>query len=99
MPIGGSGDARPIVEELSGSTQLHYIDVSAEWMKSRTDLTELARLRWINKLPVKELAKRFGKTTETINRNISNLKDRNWQGLKLSKSEFAVIKKAAAKEL
>ncbi len=44
------------------------------WRKDRVDLTELAKLRWVDKWTIERLAKHFGLGTTSIKMNLRQLR-------------------------
>ncbi len=82
------GAPRPIVHEpLSWN-----IELPIEWKEPKFDLAELARLRWIEKWPRKQLARHFGKTEVAIQNHFSALKNKDFRVQGLSESDRLKVK-------
>ena len=64
-----------------------------EWRAPKFDLAELAKLRWIEKLSRKELAKRFGKTEAAIQQHFHKLKLKDFRvpGLDLETRQMILL--------
>ena len=77
------GARRPIVEEPLIWAETYPI----EWREPRFDLAELAVSWWINKIPRKKLAERFGKTECAIQNHIQEIRRRRFDVPGLSENE------------
>jgi len=58
-----------------------------QWREPSLDLAELARLRWISGLSIRELADRFGKSKSSIDYHIKMLKKKNFNLVELTEAE------------
>ena len=79
--INGRGDA--IVVEHSDTVKTYL----AQWNNVKTDLTKLAKLRWIEKMNTPELCGVFGKRRSAIRQSIRTLRNSGLSGLNLTKLE------------
>ena len=81
------GARRPRVEEPLSWAVAYPI----QWRESRVDLAELARLRWINGLSVKQLAKEFGRTEYAIGNYCQNARRKKFDLPGLSAADKRII--------
>jgi len=58
-----------------------------QWREPSLNLTELARLRWINRISIKELARRFGKSKSSIDYHLGMIKKKNFHLVGLTETE------------
>jgi len=72
--------------------QMNWVnEYPIEWRKPPFDLAELARLRWIKGLSIKELAQRFGKSKSSIDYHLKMIKKKNFNLVGLTYVEREMI--------
>ena len=81
------GARRPIVGEPLAWAEEYPI----QWREPRADLSELARLRWIKGMSVKELARAFGRTEYAMENYIQNLRRKAFEVPGLAPAERRLI--------
>jgi hypothetical protein len=69
------GARGPIVDEPLVVEQICLI----QWQESRVDLSELARLRWIEEWTRKELSEHYGRTEDAIQNYFQKIKKKGIQ--------------------
>lgn len=71
-----------------------FEEYKIQWRQEKTNLSELARLRWIQKLSVAHVAEILGRSPETVQMYICRMrKPGGLDQLDLSPSELSLVKK------
>ena len=84
-----NGARGPKVHELPLVVSIRY---QIQWERSKMDLAELARKRWIEKWTIPRIAKHFDRSPETIQMYICQFRKGKLESLNLSLKEKAQIK-------
>ena len=88
-PVVGSGGNQPILVEQSDAIKTYL----ARWKSVKLNLTELARLRWIQKLNTPALCVRLKRKRTAIRQSIRTIRNCELKGLELSPEERKQILK------
>ena len=82
------GGCRPILVELHDEVLTNQ---KVQWRRSKVNLMELAKRRWIDKWSIKRLSKQFDRKPDTIKMYLGRLRSGGIKKLHFSTKEFHEI--------
>lgn len=91
----GNGWGNPIIYEQPDAIKTYLV----QWKGAKTDLTKLAKLRWIKNLTIPELCSEFNQGRTAIYRCLRTLRNSGLSQLNLTREEQKTVQNQMKQEM